>query len=185
MGFNLGHPLIFLIDTLFGLYVMVLILRFILQVVHADFYNPLSQFVWQVTNRPVGLLQRAIPRWRNYDIAAVVLALVLVAVNLWLDLSLAGARVLPQVLLLWSVLKLLVFTLNLYFFSLLIQAIMSWVNPGMPTPASAVLWSINEPLLKPIRNLLPPIGGLDLSPLVLMIAIQMLLRMLPGLPGLL
>ncbi|MGH8459018.1 MAG: YggT family protein, partial [Nevskiales bacterium] len=83
------------------------------------------------------------------------------------------------------VLKLVVFTLNLYFFSLLIQAIMSWVNPGMPTSASAVLWSINEPLLKPIRNVLPPIGGLDLSSLVLMIAIQMLLRGLPALPGLL
>lgn len=185
MGFNLGNPLIFLIDTLFGLYVLVLLLRFILQVVHADFYNPLSQFVWQVTNRPVGLIQRAVPRWRNYDVAALLLALVLVALNIWIDISLAGARIAPLTLLVWSVLKLVAFTLNLYFFSMLIQAIMSWVNPGMPTSASAVLWSINEPLLKPIRNVLPSIGGLDLSPLVVMIAIQMLLRLLPALPGLL
>ncbi|MGH8453169.1 MAG: YggT family protein, partial [Nevskiales bacterium] len=176
MGFNFGNPLIFLIDTLFGLYVLVLILRFILQAVHADFYNPLSQFVWQVTNRPIGLLQRAVPRWHNCDVAALLLALLLMALNIWIDISLAGARIAPLSLLAWSVLKLVVFTLNLYFFSLLIQAIMSWVNPGMPTSASAVLWSINEPLLKPIRNVLPPIGGLDLSSLVLMIAIQMLLR---------
>ncbi len=185
MGMNLDNPLIFLIDTLIGLYVLVLLLRFILQVVHADFYNPLSQFVWQVTNRPVSLLQRVIPRWRNYDLAALVFALVLVGFNLWIDLSLAGLRIAPFTLLAWSVLKLITLTLNLYFFSILVQAIMSWISPGMPSPASAVLWSINEPLLKPIRNILPPIAGLDLSPLVLMIAIQMLLRLLPGLPGLL
>ncbi len=185
MNVGLGSPLIFLIDTLFGLYVLVLILRFILQAVQADFYNPLSQFVWRVTNQPVGLLQRALPRWRRYDFAALALALVLVALNLWIDLSLAGARIAPLALLFWSLLKLAAFTLNLYFFSILIQAIMSWVNPGMPSPASAVLWSINEPLLKPVRNALPPIGGLDLSPLVVMIAIQVLLRSLPALPGLL
>ncbi|HXG27975.1 MAG TPA: YggT family protein [Nevskiales bacterium] len=185
MNFGLENPLIFLIDTLFGLYVLVLILRFILQAVHADFYNPLSQFVWRVTNQPVGLLQRALPRWQSYDFAALALALALVALNLWIDLSLVGARIAPLTLLLWSLLKLVAFTLNLYFFSILIQTIMSWVNPGMPSPASAVLWSINEPLLKPVRNLLPPIGGLDLSPLVVLIAIQVLLRSLPALPGLL
>lgn len=185
MGFNLGNPLIFLIDTLFGLYVLVLLLRFILQAVRADFYNPLSQFVWQVTNRPVSLLQRAIPRWRNFDIAALFLALVLIALNIWIDLSLAGLHIAPLSLLAWSALKLIALTLNLFFFSILIQAIMSWINPGMPSPASAVLFSINEPLLKPVRDVLPPIAGLDLSPLVVMIAIQMLLRLLPGLPGLL
>jgi YggT family protein len=185
MNFSLGNPVVFLIDTLFGLYVLVLILRFLLQVVRADFYNPVSQFVWQVTNYPVGLLQRAVPRWRNYDIAALLLALVLAALNIWIDLSLADARIAPFTLLLWSLIKLVTFTLNLYFFTILIQALMSWINPGMPSPASAVLWSLNEPLLKPVRNLLPLIGGLDLSPLVVMIAIQVLLRGLPHLPGLL
>lgn len=185
MGFSLGNPVVFLIDTLFGLYVLVLILRFLLQVVRADFYNPVSQFVWRVTAYPVGLLQRAVPRWRNYDMAALLLALLLAALNIWIDLNIADARIGPLTLLLWSVLKLASFTLNLYFFTILIQALMSWINPGMPNPASAVLWSLNEPLLKPVRNFLPPIGGLDLSPLVVMIAIQVLLRGLPRLPGLL
>lgn len=180
---SLGNPLIFLVDTLFGLYVFVLILRFILQAVRADFYNPVSQFVWQVTNRPVGLLQRVIPRWRNYDIAALVLAFVLVVINISIDLLLSNVRATPAGLLIWSIAKLLSITLNLYFFSILIQAIMSWVNPGVPTPASAILWSINEPLLKPVRSFLPPIGGFDLSPLFVMIALQVLLRLLP-LPGL-
>lgn len=183
MGLSLDNPLIFLIDTLFGLYALVLILRFILQAVRADFYNPVSQFVWLVTNRPVGLLQRVIPRWRNYDIAALVLAFVLVALNITLDLALASAGISPLVLLIWSLAKLLSLTINLYFFSILIQAIMSWVNPGVPTPASAILWSINEPLLKPVRTLLPPIGGFDLSPLLVMVALQVLLRLL-RLPGL-
>lgn len=185
MGFDTGNPLIFLVDTLFGLYILVLLLRFILQVVRADFYNPVSQFVWQVTNRPVGLVQRAVPRWRNYDLAALLLALVLMILNFAIDLSLIGLRVAPLTLLVWALLKLLAFTLNILFFSLLIQAIMSWVNPGMPSPASAVLWSINEPILRPLRSVIPPIGGLDLSPLVAIIAIQLLLRLLPALPGLL
>lgn len=185
MALNLGNPLIFLIDTLIGLYVLVLLLRFILQAVRADFYNPISQFVWQVTSKPVGLIQRIIPRWRNYDIAALLFAWALMALNLWIDLSLSSLRVAPFTLLAWSVLKLLALTLNVYFFSILIQAIISWVNPGAPSPASALLWSINEPLLKPVRDVLPPIAGLDLSPLAVMIAIQMLLRLLPGLPGLL
>jgi YggT family protein len=185
MNFSLGNPVVFLIDTLFGLYVLVLLLRFILQAVRADFYNPLSQLVWQLTNRPIGLLQRVAPRWRNYDVATLLLALLLVALNIWIDVTLAGARIAPLTLLAWSLLKLVTFTLNLYFFSILIQVIMSWVNPGMPSPASAVLWSINEPLLKPVRNLLPPVGGFDFSSLVVLIAIQVLLRGLPALPGLL
>lgn len=183
MSLSPDNPLIFLIDTLFGLYALALILRFILQAVRADFYNPVSQFVWQVTNRPVGLFQRVIPRWRNYDIAALVLAFILVALNITIDLLLAGAGVSPVVLVIWSLAKLLSLTINLYFFSILIQAIMSWVNPGVPTPASAILWSINEPLLKPVRTLLPPIGGFDLSPLLVMVALQVLLRLL-RLPGL-
>lgn len=185
MGFNLGNPLIFLIDTLFSLYALVLILRFILQAVRADFYNPLSQFVWQVTNRPMALAQRVIPRWRNYDIAALVLALLLMAINITIIAVLMRLPITPLALMVWSVLKLVSLTLNLYFFSILVQAIMSWVSPGRPNPASAVLWSVNEPLLKPVRSLIPPIGGFDLSPLFVMIALQMALRLLPPLPGVL
>src|SRR5688572_19163693 len=134
MGFNLGNPLIFLIDTLFCLYALVLLLRFILQAVRADFYNPVSQFVWQVTNRPMGLAQRVVPRWRYYDLAALILALLLMAIDITILTVLMRVTITPLALLLWSVIKLVSLTLNLYFFSILVQVIMSWVNPGRPTP---------------------------------------------------
>jgi YggT family protein len=179
MTFNAGNALVFLVDAVFGLYIAVLLLRYILQVVQADFYNPLSQFVWQATNPPVIPLQRIIPRWKRHDFAALVIAYLLAAVNIRLDLALSGFGLDIPHLLLWALLKLIGLACNLYFFSILIQAIMSWVSPGMPTPAQAVLWSINEPLLRPVRNVLPPIAGLDLSPLVVLIALQMLVRLLP------
>ena len=179
MTFNTGNALVFLVDVVFGLYIGVLLLRYILQVVQADFYNPLSQFVWQVTNPPVIPLQRIIPRWQRHDFAALVIAYLLSAVNVRLDLALSGFGLAVPDLLVWALVKLIILTCNLYFFSILIQAIMSWVSPGMPTPAQAVLWSINEPLLRPVRSVLPPVAGLDLSPIVVLIALQLLVRLLP------
>jgi YggT family protein len=79
-------------------------------------------------------------------------------------------------------LKLLLMLLGLYTFTLFIQAVMSWIGPGVHNPAANVLWSLNEPLLRPVRNVLPPIGGLDLSPLAVILALQVLSRLLP-LPG--
>jgi YggT family protein len=80
------------------------------------------------------------------------------------------------------VLKLLVLTVNLYTFTIFIQAIMSWLGPGVRNPASNILWSMNEPLLRPARRLIPPLSGLDLSPLVVILLLQVLNRLLP-LPG--
>jgi len=72
---------------------------------------------------------------------------------------------------------------NFYFFTILIQALMSWISPGQHSPATSILWTINEPLLRPVRNVVPPIAGLDLSPLVIIIGLQVISRLLP-LPGL-
>jgi YggT family protein len=177
---NFGNALLFLIDAVFSLYISILLMRYILQVVRADFYNPLSQFVWEVTRPPVSLLQRVIPRWRNHDLAALLLALVLAMINLQIDLVARGFSAGPLLLLGLALVHLVRLACYLYCFSLVVQAVMSWVNPGAPTPVGALLWSINEPLLRPVRNVLPPISGIDLSPLVLIIALQMLLRLLPG-----
>lgn len=186
MAYNPTNALLFLIDTVFALYIIVVLLRALLQWVHADFRNPISQFVWRATALPVGFLARGIPRWRNLDIPAVVLAVALCFVNIEIDLLLAapefGAQ--PMLALWWSVLKALVLVCNFYFFTILIQALMSWISPGQYSPATALLWTINEPLLRPVRNIMPPLGGLDLSPLVVIIGLQVVSRLLP-LPGLL
>lgn len=178
MSGNVNNAFAFLLDSVFGLYIVTLLLRYILQVVRADFYNPLAQFIWQITNAPVTLLQHVVPRWQRHDFAALLLAYVLALVNVRLQFAMLGQSPEIALLLWWGLLKLILLACNLYFFSILVQAIMSWVSPGAPTPASALLWSINEPLLRPIRDFLPPLAGLDLSPLVVMIALQMLMRLL-------
>lgn len=182
---NANDALLFLVDTLFALYIIVVLLRILLQYTRADFYNPISQFVWQVTQPPVGLLGRAIPRWGRFDVAAAVFALALCFLNIEADIWLhpLDIQAQPLMALWWSVLKALVLLCNLYFFTILVQVLVSWLSPGTHSPATAVLWSLNEPLLRPVRRYLPPIGGLDISPLVVMIALQVVSRLLP-LPGL-
>lgn len=170
--------LLFLLNTLFGLYCAALLLRVILQWVRADFYNPLAQFIWQITHPPLDTL-KFIPRWRNLDIAALLLAWVLVLINLQLALSLSGANVSFGSVLANSVMNLMVLVLNIFTISIFVQAIMSWVNQGAHSPASSLLWSLNEPLLRPVRNFLPPIGGLDLSPLFVILALQVVRRLIP------
>lgn len=182
---NANDALLFLVDTLFALYIIVVLLRILLRYLRADFYNPVSQFVRQVTDPPVGLLARLIPPWRRLDLAAAVFVLALCFVNIQIDVWLypLDLRAQPLMALWWSVLKAAVLLCNLYFFTILVQVLVSWLSPGTHSPATAVIWSLNEPLLRPVRQYLPPIGGLDISPLVVMIALQVVSRLLP-LPGL-
>lgn len=182
---NANNALLFLVDTVFALYIVVILLRALLQWVHADFRNPISQFVWRATAVPVGFLARFVPRWRNLDIPALVFAVALCFVNIQIDLALAapGFGAQPLLALWWAVLKSGVLLCNFYFFTILIQALMSWISPGQYSPATALLWTINEPLLRPVRNIIPPLGGLDLSPLAIIIGLQVVSRLLP-LPGL-
>lgn len=183
---NVNQALLFLIDTVFALYIIVVMLRVLLQLVHADFRNPISQFVYQATNPPLRPLTRIVPRWRQLDIAAIILVLVLCVINIELNLLLLSlpSSASTAAVLGWSALKALVLLCNLFTFTILIQALASWLAPGAHSPATAVLWSINEPLLRPVRNVVPVIGGLDISPLIVIIALQVISRLLP-LPGLL
>ena len=185
MNLNASNALLFLVDTLFTLYIIAVLLRVLLQISHADYQNPISQFIWQVTQHPVDALARVIPRWRTVDIPAITFALLLCFINIELDLLLHPLDISAAIgmVLFWSVLKLAVVLINLYFFTILVQVLFSWLSPGTHTPATAVLWSINEPLLRPVRGVIPAIGGLDISPIVIVIGLQVLSRLLP-LPGL-
>ncbi|WP_348672102.1 YggT family protein [uncultured Abyssibacter sp.] len=172
---------LFLVNTLFTLYMSVVFLRIVLRWVSADFYNPLSQFIWQITNPPVSPLARVVPRWRKLDTAAVVFLLLLAVAHIVVVLLLTrhlGQVGLPAIL--WfAVLKLVVLVLNVYTFTIFVQAIMSWLGPQQANPANALLWSVNEPVLRPIRRIIPPIGGLDLSPMFVILALLFLSRLIP------
>lgn len=175
---NTENALLFLLNTLLGLYSAVLILRVLLQWVRADFYNPISQFIWQVTNTPIELL-KFIPRWRRLEISAVLLAWIIVMINLQLAVSILNSNFGPGTLLIAGLVNLVVLVINIYTISILVQAILSWVGQGVHSPATSLLWSLNEPLLRPVRQYLPPIGGLDLSPLFVIIGLQVVRRLLP------
>lgn len=170
----LREALIYLISTLFGLYLLAVLLRFLLQWVRADFNNPLSRFVVTITNPPLRPLRRYIPGYRGIDLASLVLMLFIKMAETLLVALVAAGRVpaLPGLLLL-SVAGLLQFALYVYMFALLIQVVLSWVSPDAYNPATVILHRLTEPLLGRARRILPPTGGLDFSPLLVLIGLQL------------
>ena len=178
MGNNyLTNPLVFLIQTLFGLYILAVMLRFILQLVRADFYNPVSQFLVKITTPPLRILRRFIPGFGGIDLSAILLAWGLKYVELLLIILISGTTLNLWGPLLWSIPELIELVINIFLFAILIQVILSWINPGTYNPVSTLIYNITQPVMRPARNLLPPISGLDLSPMLVMIGL-VLLKML-------
>ena len=170
----LSSSLVFLIDALGSLYIMAVLLRFILQLVRADFYNPISQAIVKVTSPLLNPLRKIIPGVGGMDIASLVLALVLQVALLYVLFMLKGAAPaaipLPAVMV-YSLKELVTEILNIYMFSLIIIAIASWVAPGSYNPGLMLLHQITEPLSSRIRKVIPPLGGLDFSLMVLVLII--------------
>ncbi|WP_019675412.1 YggT family protein [Arsukibacterium perlucidum] len=165
------QAMLFLINTAFNLLLMLVILRVWLQLARADFYNPFSQLIVKVTNPAVLPLRRLIPSIGKLDTATVVLAyLVAVTKLIVLQLVLVGSIQVPATLI-SGFLVLLKESLNLLFWILIIRALLSWFSQGR-NPIELVMHQLTEPMLRPIRRVIPPLGGLDLSVFVLIIAIQ-------------
>lgn len=178
MSGNFASAILFLVNTLCSLYGMVVLLRFLLQLVRADFYNPLSQFVVKATNPLLRPLRRVIPGAFGIDFAALVLLYLVALVTVALLAAIAGASLPLPLLFGYALLKCIVLLIRLYFFTILIEAILSWVNPGW-SPVAALLHTINAPLLRPFRRIIPPLGGIDLSPLFALILLQFLTFLVP------
>ncbi|MBK9131691.1 MAG: YggT family protein [Gammaproteobacteria bacterium] len=165
----------FLIDTVFGLYILLVLLRFLLQLARADFYNPICQFLVKATNPPLKPLRRIIPGLWKIDLASVVLLIALQMCALWLlDLAIGRSPSIAGLFVL-STAALLALTLNTFLVAILIQVILSWFGPGSyNNPVFSILYSLNEPLLGPARRLLPSMSGIDFSPLLVLVAVQLL-----------
>ncbi|AZN31690.1 YggT family protein [Pseudoalteromonas agarivorans] len=167
----------FLISTLFDLFLMVVLLRFWLQWAKADFYNPMSQFVVKATSFAVNPLRKIIPGLGGLDLASLLLAFIVAVAKIsTLMLVIYGAWA-AQPVLIQALITVLKEGLNLVFWVLIIRAILSWVSQGY-NPIEAVFHQLTEPMLKPLRKIIPPMGGLDLSVLVLIIGIQFLQMLL-------
>ena len=169
----MSNASVYLIDTAFGLYLLFIMLRFLLQLARANFYNPLSQFLVKATNPVVVPLRRLIPGLFGIDMASVVLLFALQVLALVLTGLAAGiATHFPGVLIM-ALGELIALALNCYLISIIAQIILSWVGPGGHHPISEVLYSLNEPVLRPARRILPVMGGMDFSPMIVVILIQL------------
>ena len=176
---------IFLVQTIFGFYVLAVMLRFLLQWVRADFYNPLVQFLVRITNPPLLPLRRIVPGYRGLDLASVVLAFALQLVEVLLVTLLLGRPLGVGGLLLLTVMELLKLLINIYLWGIIIQVVLSWINPDPRHPAARVLTQLTAPLLKPAQRLLPPISGVDLSPMLVVVALIFVSLLLQDFLGLL
>ncbi len=165
----------YLIQTFVSLYLFAMLLRFLLQLVKADFYNPISQFLVKITNPLVVPVRRLVPGLGGLDLASLLLSIALQYIAI-VAILLIHSLQLPNLflLLVWSVIGILALLVNIYFFALLGMIILSWVAPGSRHPAIALLHSLTEPVMAPFRKALPPMGGLDFSPILVFILINII-----------
>ncbi|MBE2293815.1 MAG: YggT family protein [Phycisphaerales bacterium] len=146
-------------------------LRFLLQYVRADFYNPLVQFLVRITNPLLLPLRRLIPGYRGLDMASIVLAFALQLLEVILMAALREYAAGVGGILLITVMELFKLLINIYLWGVIIQVVLSWVNPDPYHPVARVLAQLTAPLLRPARRLIPPISGVDLSPMLVVVAL--------------
>lgn len=180
-----ANPLIFIIDTLFYLYMLLIALRIIMQWAHWEYHNPLVQFIIRATQVPVKFLRQFLPALGRWDTATIVLLFIvsllkLTTISLISNGFPAGGWFLGYMLA--DVFSLFV---NMFTFSIIIEVILSWITPAHAyNPIEPLVRSMNAPLLHPVRRLIPPLGGIDLSPLFVMLGLQVLsMLVLPLLTG--
>jgi len=174
-----SDALLYLVQVAFGFYILLVLLRLLFQLARADFYNPVSQFIVTLTQPPLGFLRRFVPGLFGIDFAAVVLLVALQLLEIYLlawfrgfTPTLTGAAV-------FAAAQLLQFTVYVYIVAIIVRVVLSWINPyATRNPVVDLLYSLTEPMLAPARRLIPPISGLDLSPIAVLVLLQLTLILL-------
>lgn len=174
------NALVFVLRTLFDLYLLTFALRLILQWSRVDSWNPLLQFIFRITNPLVVPLRRLLPPIGRIDTATLtaLLGLQVIGTVALIRIACIGDAGAGQILFI-AILSVARIVLRIYFWAILIHVILSWVSPGGYNPVAAMVAALVEPVLAPFRRLIPLIGGLDLSPVFVIIAIQALIMLLP------
>ncbi|VVQ15711.1 hypothetical protein PS918_05893 [Pseudomonas fluorescens] len=171
---GLNDAAIFVIQTLGSLYLLIVLLRFILQLVRANFYNPLCQFAVKATQPLLKPLRRVIPSMFGLDMSSLVLALLVQMALFAVILLLSGYSVDVLFLAPWALIGIFALFLKILFWAMIISVILSWVAPGSHNPGAELVQQITEPVLAPFRRIIPNLGGLDISPIFAFIALQLL-----------
>jgi YggT family protein len=174
---SLNNALLFLINTIFDLYLLVLCIRLILAWARADYFNPITHVVIQITQPVIAPLRRLIPNYARIEFSTLIFIIFVEIIKIYLlSLLLMGGAPIPAIILtaLEAFIRLL---LNTFFYAILLHVIMSWISPGH-TPLGQVLTQLSSPILRPCQRIIPPLGGLDLSPVFAMIGLQFLIILL-------
>jgi YggT family protein len=172
-----------ILNTLGGIFLLALLLRFLLQVAKADFYNPISQAVVKLTDPLVKIFRGFIPGYKGIDFSVLVLA-ILVEATAICSLFLIYAGQIPDIndIVTWAFVGVIYFIINIYYYAIIGSIIMSFVmmfsGSTSPHPILRLIWQLTEPVMGPIRKIVPPMGGLDFSPIFIFIGIQLIKNLL-------
>lgn len=164
---------VFLIDALVSFFVFMLLARFHFQWLRVPFRNPVGEFVLATTSWLVVLARRVLPGFAGLDLPTLLLAFVLQALGLWAQAAIVGAEPGALTIAAIALVDLLRFSLYILVFAVIVQAVLSWVNPY--TPVGPAFDTITRPFLRPLRRFVPPVGNVDLTPLILLLILYVAL----------
>ena len=180
MPSNIASALVFIVNALTSLYLLVLLLRFWLPWLRADFRNPLAQGILKLTSPVVIPLRRIVPSFGRLDTATILVAFVVQYLAILLILLIIGRNAAFSAIATTALVKLVLLSINLFMFAIFVRIILSWISPGQHNPAIAIISTLTEPILRPVRRIIPPMGGFDISPIFVIIALGALTRLFMG-----
>lgn len=181
MPSNVTAAIVFIVDTLAQLYLFVLLLRLWLPWLGGDFRNPIAQAILKLTSPLVVPVRRIVPPIGKLDTATVLVAFVIQYLTIFVLLLIMGrtAGIVPIAV--TSIVNLILLSLRLFIFAIIVRVVLSWIAPQSYNPALAIINTLTDGILRPVRRFIPPLGGLDLSPLFAIIALSALTIVVAGL----
>lgn len=165
MPSNISSAIVFIVNTITSLYLLVLLLRFWLPWLQADFRNPLAQGILRFTSPIIIPVRRIVPSFGRLDTATVLVAFVIQYFTVLLLLLIVGQTAGFAPVAVTTIVKLIVLSINLFVYAIFIRIILSWISQGNYNPATAIIATLTEPVLRPFRRIIPPMGGFDVSPI--------------------
>ena len=170
---------IFLVELFFDIFIIALLLRYLLTKAHADSFNPLSGLIIKITNPLLKPLRRKIPGYLGVDWSSIVALLLVQALEVTLvELIISGEMLAFSGLIILTLAHLLKTILYIYLFIIIVQVIISWINPDAYNPITMIMHQLSEPILRPVRRIIPSAGGFNFSPLIILVIINLLMILL-------
>lgn len=165
MPSNISSAIVFIINAITSLYLLVLLLRFWMPWLRADFRNPLAQGILRLTSPLVVPMRRVVPSFGRLDSSTVLVAFAIQYLTVFVLLLILGQSAGIAAIALTALVKLVVLSINLFVYAIFVRIVLSWIAQGGYNPATAIIATLTEPVLRPFRRLIPPIGGFDISPI--------------------